>query len=264
MPLDKRIHVAAVCAALAATSCAASAAELAPGPRGPAPEGWRASNWDAGQSRLVRWSPQNLRWTEDSVLEFVLDAGDGQGRPLRGAEIQSRTTAREGVWRWRAQAPRMVEGAIFGLFLYQADHANDPWMEYDFEFVGADTTVVQLNIHFENDAGRHVALDQKLGRPVLVELSFDAADAMHDYEIEVADETAVFRVDGEEVGRFGPGDMPGGTWREGPMRSFVDLWAVDSGLSDWAGTWRHPGRPLIGRIEALGLPGDGGEAARAE
>jgi beta-glucanase (GH16 family) len=43
----------------------------------------------------------------------------------------------------------MVDGAVFGMFTYRADHFNDPWIEFDFEFVGADTTKVRLNIHME-------------------------------------------------------------------------------------------------------------------
>ncbi len=175
-------------------------------------------------------------------------------RTVRGAEVQSVAVAETGTWRWLAQAPEMVDGAVFGMFLYRADHAKHPWREYDFEFVGGDTTEVQINIHFEDAQARHVSLDQARGGPVTVDLGFDAAAAPHLYEIEVGADEAVFRVDGEVVGRFGPADMPGGAWSVGPLRSFVDLWVADPGQEGWTGRWRDPAEPLVARVENMELP----------
>lgn len=218
------------------------------------PGQWLVSDWDAGQSARVRWHPDNVRTVEDSVRIVLDTAPDAAERPLRGGEIQSGTVARTGTWTWRAKAPEMVPGAVFGLFLYQADHETHPWREYDIEFVGADTTKVQLNIHFETDDGRHVSLDMMRGGPVTVDLGFDAADGFHDYAITVRPEEAIFHIDGEEVGRFGPSDMPEETWSAGPLRAFVDLWAVAPPQEDWAGVWRAPAEPLVAEIRAVTLP----------
>jgi beta-glucanase (GH16 family) len=218
------------------------------------PDGWLVSDWDAGQSTLLRWHPGNV-FVEDGSLHFRLDrAPDGSARPLRGAEIQSGHAASEGTWSWRVKAPEMVPGAVFGLFLYKANHRKDPWREYDIEFVGADTTKIQLNIHFETEDGRHVSLDQARGEPVVVDLGFDAAEDFHDYAITVGVSEAVFLVDGEVVGRFGPDDMPEGTWSRGKLRSFVDLWAVAPAQEDWAGRWRWPGRPLVAELLEASVP----------
>lgn len=216
---------------------------------------WLISDWPAGQSAIAAWSADNVRENPDQgTLDLVLnDAGEGDRRFL-GAEFQSRAAASTGTWRWVATAPEMVDGAVFGMFLYRADHEADPWREYDFEFVGADTTQVQLNVHFEDPEGRHVALSDARGGPAIVELGFDAAEAPHLYEIEVEEQRAVFRIDGRIVGDFGPEDMPNGIWSSGPLRSFVDLWPAPPELSDWTGTWRYPGRPLVAHIHAVGLP----------
>lgn len=218
------------------------------------PDQWLISDWDAGQSAIVRWHGAQVR-RAGGELEFVLGpAPEGAGRPVRGAEIQSGRVARTGTWRFRARAPEMEPGAVFGLFLYQADWRNDPWREYDFEFVGADTTQVQLNIHFETEDGRHVSLDQARGGPVIVDLGFDAAEGFHDYAIIVGEREAVFRVDGEVVGRFAPEDMPGGVWDAGPLRAFVDLWAVAPAQEGWAGTWEMPDAPLVGALREVEVP----------
>ena len=218
-------------------------------------DGWSVSDWPAGQSSLVAWSPDNVRAGEEG-LDLVLganpatDVGD-DARPYLGGEVQSKRVAETGVWSWRARAPKMVEGAVFGMFLYRADHEGDPWREYDIEFVGAGTTEVELNIHFEDAAGRHVSL---LGGPKKVDLGFDAAAGFHDYEIEVMAERAVFRIDGKVVGDFGPADVEGSVWSTGPLRSFVDLWAVQPAQAGWAGVWDYDGVPLIATLAGGELP----------
>lgn len=216
---------------------------------------WRASDWPAGQSALVRWSPDQVRPGPEGV-QIVLDrnpaaAAGGAARPYLGGEIQSVGRAEGGLWAFRARVPQMVDGAVFGMFLYRADHAADPWREYDIEFVGGDTRVVELNIHFEDAAGKHVSLTEG---PVRVDLPFDAAAGFHDYEIEVQPDRAIFRIDGAVVGEFGPDDMPGQIWSNGPLKAFVDLWAVAPAQEAWAGRWAWPGRPLIATLSAARVP----------
>lgn len=216
---------------------------------------WVVSDWPAGQSSLMTWSPANVRPAEDGI-ELVLESNPAaevgaETRPYLGGEIQSKAAAETGVWSWRARAPKMVEGAVFGMFLYRADHENDPWREYDIEFVGGGTTVVELNIHFEDASGRHVSL---LGGPKKIDLGFDAAEDFHDYEIEVQDERAIFRIDGNVVGDFGPADVEGSVWSTGPLKSFVDLWAVQPAQAGWAGVWDWDGVPLSATLARSSLP----------
>lgn len=249
-----RAGIAACLLALAAPAAGQGLPDLVRMGEDPGPDRWLISDWGAGQSARVRWHPENVRHG-DEAIEFVLDAApDGAARPLRGAEIQSGRVARTGTWRFRVRAPEMVPGAVFGLFLFQADWRADPWREYDIEFVGADTTRLQLNIHFETEDGRHVSLDRARGGPVIVDLGFDAAEGFHDYAITVTEREAVFRVDGAVVGRFGPEDMPGGVWDPGPLRAFVDLWAVAPAQEGWAGTWEMPQEPLVGALRAAEVP----------
>lgn len=216
---------------------------------------WIVSDWPAGQSSILHWSSANVRLGEEGI-DFVLDRNPAaevgaETRPYLGGEVQSKGVAETGVWSWRARAPKMVEGAVFGMFLYRADHEKHPWREYDIEFVGGGTTEVELNIHFEDASGRHVSL---LGGPKKVDLGFDAAEGFHDYEIEVKPERAIFRIDGKVVGEFGPADVEGSVWSMGPLRSFVDLWAVQPAQAGWAGVWDFDGVPLTATLEAVSLP----------
>ncbi len=147
----------------------------------------------------------------------------------------------------------MVDGAVFGLFTYRADWENQPWVEFDYEFVGADTTKVQINIHMEDANGNHIALSDAMGGPVIIDLGFDASAGMHTYEVTVGEAEAVFLIDGREVGRFSAADMPGGVWQIGPMRSFVDLWAVAPAQESWAGEWTYPGAPLVATLGSVSI-----------
>ena len=93
-------------------------------PNDPA-KGWLVSNWGAGQSTITAWSPDHVRVTQDGIVEVVLDnAPAGSSDPYFGAELQSSTSARPGTWSWTPKAPEMVDGAVFGLVAYMADHAN--------------------------------------------------------------------------------------------------------------------------------------------
>lgn len=220
-------------------------------------DGWLMSDWAAGQTSIMNWEDQNVRKTATGDIELVLNAAPaGSTRPYNGGEIQSKEIATTGTWSWTAQAPKMVDGAVFGMFTYRADWKNQPWVEFDFEFVGRDTTKVQLNIHMEDASGRHISLDQAKGGPIIVDLGFDASQGMHTYDVTVSDTTATFRVDGKVVGTYGAADMPGGIWQIGPQKSFVDLWCA-SGLEGWTGKWAYDGTPLVAKVQGADIrPGD--------
>lgn len=215
----------------------------------PLANGWLMSDWAAGQTSIMNWEDQNVRKTASGVIELVLNAAPaGSTRPFNGAEVQSSKVATTGTWSWTAQAPKMVDGAVFGMFTYRADWQKQPWVEFDFEFVGKDTTKVQLNIHMQDPSGRHISLDQAKGGPIIVDLGFDASQGMNTYDVTVGENSATFRVNGKVVGVYGAADMPGGIWQIGPQKSYVDLWCA-SGLESWTGKWAYDGTPLVARLQ---------------
>ncbi|SCY88907.1 family 16 glycosylhydrolase [Paracoccus tibetensis] len=216
----------------------------------PYPEdGWLMSDWPAGQSSILHWSTNNVRVTTDGNVELVLGkAPAGSDFPYHAGEVQSAESATTGTWSWTVQTPDMVPGAVFGLFTYKADWANQPWVEFDFEFVGSDTTRVQLNIHMLNEKGEHITLDHHGQKPIFIDLGFDASKGVHTYEVTVTEEKAIFYIDGKIVGEFSGADMPGGVWQLGPMKSYINLWAVQPEQEIWAGKWVAPEEPLVATI----------------
>ncbi len=215
-------------------------------------DAYLVSDWPAVQTRRVIWSPDNVIFHPDGSFDLALTtAPDGTWRPYLSGEVASVETGTYGTWTWNAQVPRMVAGAVFGMFTFQADAAA-PRVEFDFEFVGADTTKLELNVHMAGPDGRNVSL---AGGPLTVDLGFDAAAARHVYAVTVTEGAAVFTIDGTVVATFGPEDMTNGVWREGEMRSYVDLWAVnDDGIQNWAGVWDGSGVPMLASVAALDVP----------
>jgi serralysin len=218
-------------------------------------DGWRMSDWAAAQTPIMNWEDQNVRKTATGEIELVLNAAPaGSSRAFSGAEVQSSEVATTGTWSWTAQAPKMLDGAVFGMFTYRADWQTQPWVEFDFEFVGKDTTKVQLDIHMEDASGRHISLNQAKGGPVIVDLGFDAAQGMNTYDVVVSETSATFRVNGKVVGVFGAADMPGGIWKIGPQKSYVDLWCA-SGKDNWTGEWAYDGTPLVAKVQGADVRG---------
>ncbi|MBB3713932.1 Ca2+-binding RTX toxin-like protein, partial [Limimaricola variabilis] len=149
------------------------------------------------------------------------------------------------------------------------DHFNDPWIEFDFEFLGRDggdfdgdgdidIHHVRLNIYMQTAFGDVITLEQTNGwQPVIVDLGFDATEGFHTYEMVVTGSEAVFVVDGAVIGRFGGGDMLYGTWTTGEMKGFANLWCVDPSLENWAGEWAYSGKPIVGTLSSMEVrPGE--------
>ena len=194
-------------------------------------DSWLLSNWGAGQTLNMDWQADNVTRQSDGTTVLTLDrTGTAAGRPYAGAEIQSSDADTSGTWEYIAKAPVMVDGAVFGMFLYQADWRDD-WLEFDFEFVGSDTTEVQVTVHMEDPSGKHIAAGK------VIDLWFDAAQEFAKYTISVDHDSAEFYVNGVQVAQFTARDMPDGQWDTGPMKSYVDLWSADSRYTDWTGTW---------------------------
>ncbi len=212
-------------------------------------DAWLLSNWGAGQTLNMDWQADNVTKLADGTTVLTLDrTGTAAGKPYAGGEIQSTDADTFGTWEYVAKAPEMVDGAVFGMFLYQADYRDD-WLEFDFEFVGKDTTEVQVTVHMEDPSGKHIAAS------TVVDLWFDASQEFATYTINVDHDSAEFLINGRQVAQFSAKDMPDGQWDTGPMKSYVDLWSADSRYTDWTGTWASNNPPLKGYVWDASTPG---------
>jgi beta-glucanase (GH16 family) len=122
--------------------------------------------------------------------------------------------------------PFKAVGAMSGsLFTYTGPSDGNPWDEIDIEFLGKDTTKVQLN-YFTDGQGNHEKL---------LDLGFDAADDYHTYAFEWNAESIKWYVDGRlvhtETGTRGP--LP-----THPGRIMVNTWP-GIGLDGWLGSFSY-------------------------
>ncbi|EYD76047.1 hypothetical protein Rumeso_02476 [Rubellimicrobium mesophilum DSM 19309] len=185
-----------------------------------------------------------MRIAADGAAEVSLGSAAPGSYKATGGEMRSGATADVGTFSWSAQAPDMKPGTVFGMFAIAAGGNDQRTLEFDWEFLGSDTRHVQVTVHMENSAGRHI---RPLERTV-VDLGFDASNGVHDYDITLNGRSAVFRVDGDVVATFDSSDMPGGVWYTGELRSIVNLWAGDSRYNTWSGVYSPLSSPIKARI----------------
>ena len=191
-------------------------------------QAWLISNWDQGFASPTEWQADNV-YQEGETTFLQLDA-DSIREPgtnqFAGAEIQSNVEATTGTWGWQVKAPQMVPGAVFGMFLFQADWGS-PRLEFDMEIVGDDPTRVEIVTHMAMADGRIQTVYR------MVQLGFDPSAGVNDYEISLDGSSATFWINGLVVATFDKEDF-GGYWRSGEVRSYTNLWATQA--SGWAGT----------------------------
>ncbi|SFD04989.1 family 16 glycosylhydrolase, partial [Tropicimonas isoalkanivorans] len=78
---------------------------------------------------------------------------------------------------------------LFNNTFWSADHHN----EIDFEFLGGDTTVVNINYYYD---------DMRMGAengPVQIDLGYDAAEEMHTYGFDWQEDSIAWYIDGVKV-----------------------------------------------------------------
>ena len=172
-------------------------------------------------------------WEADYVVPTLgevtlnLDGTDKEGKPFTGSEIQSDAFYGYGTYEVTMQAAA-GSGAVSSFFLFSseffgADHHN----EIDFEFLGNDTTKVNINYYYDN---------AKLGDngSVQIDLGFDAAAGMHDYRIDwqpdairwFVDDVLIYEVRSDTA----PLPIP-----DEDMKVYMNLWTGDDQLDHWHG-----------------------------
>lgn len=211
-------------------------------------QAWLISNWDQGFASPTEWQADNVYQEGESTF-LQLDAGtinEPGTNQFAGAEIQSNVEASTGTWSWQVKAPEMVPGAVFGMFLFQADWGN-PRLEFDMEIVGDDPTKIEIVTHMAMADGRVKTVYR------IVQLDFDPSADVNDYEVSLDGTSATFRINDEVVATFDKEDF-GGYWRSGEVRSYTNLWATQH--SAWAGTIDPATLPIRAEILDSGWGSD--------
>jgi hypothetical protein len=167
------------------------------------------------------WRREGVSVGPDGLTLSLRPSPDGP-RDFVSGEVQRPEFFHHGRYE-AVMTPARGHGLVTGFFTYTGGYFRDSHDEIDFEFLGRDTTQVQVNIWRK---GR-----QMPGK--LVDLGFDAADAPHLYAFEWTEEGVVWFVDGREVYRVAADhrSMP-----IRPGKIYVSLLAGNEAQANWSGT----------------------------
>lgn len=187
-----------------------------------------ANGWTNGSVFNNGWRADHATFA-DGFLTLTLDdipcPNGCSSMPYAAAEY--RTNQFYGFGRVEARfKPFKAVGTMSGsLFTYTGPGDGNPWDEIDLEFLGKDTTKIQLN-YFTDGKGQH---------ETIIDLGFDAAEDYHTYGFEWSTESIKWYVDGKlvhtETGTRGP--LP-----THPGRIMVNIWP-GIGVDEWLGPFAY-------------------------
>ena len=166
------------------------------------------------------WTPDNVTATPDGVRLDVTPTGN-PAKPYALAEIQVRGIYGYGRYE-TIMRPAKGSGLVSAFFTFTGAYFDDPHDEIDIEFVGKDTSVVELN-YFRNG---------KTGSSAKIKLPFDASEKDHLYAFDWKPEGISWYVDGKLIYQTPDNDpyLP-----KTPGRLMISNWTGIKKLQQWHG-----------------------------
>lgn len=169
--------------------------------------------WTNGGVFDCGWTSSNIRFTDAMEITITNDPS-GTYNYLSG-EYRTREKYGYGYYEC-SMIPIKADGVDTGFFMYTGPSDGDPWDEIDFEFLGYDTTKVQLNYYTDGVGGHEYMLD----------LGFDASEGYHTYGFDWQPDRITWYVDG--VARYSATEnLP-----TNPGRIMVNAWP-GIGVDEW-------------------------------
>jgi Ca2+-binding RTX toxin-like protein len=189
---------------------------------------WYASDFVLAASwNQTGWDETYVTTTTPGEVTLTFDGADLEDKPFTGSQIQSNEFYGYGTYEVEMIASD-VSGVVSSFFLFTSDFFGaTQHNEIDIEFLGGDTTVMNVNYYYgTNQLGSNGSVQIPLG--------FDAAESMHTYRIEwqpdairwFADDALIYEVDGETAAVAIPDEQ---------MRAFANIWTGAEGLQSWHG-----------------------------
>jgi len=211
---------------------------------GPNSAMWTKSDgWSNGNPFQVGWRSDHVSFT-NGLLNITLDnnplcsvgSSACSNQPYASGEYKTNKPLSYGTSTFSVK-PTKGSGVVNGVFMYTGVFGTTSHDEIDIEFLGKDTTTVQLN-YFHNGIGGH---------EVLINLGFDASLAFHTYTIEWLPNSIKWLIDGVVVHTVTT-SIP-----NKPMNLFLNLWAT-TGVDAWSGPFTYT-TPLTFSIDSCSYVG---------
>ena len=201
----------------------------------------KADGWKNGSPFDNGWLADHVSF-HDGLLDLRLDDVSSLGEPYSSGEL--RTAGFYGYGCYEASfKPIAVPGVVTSLFTFAGPYdngGNGKHNEIDIEFLGRDTSVVQLNFWTNDDT-------YASANEVLVELGFDASQEFHAYGFKWTSTGIGWYLDGNLIYQaYDSAGNPTPKASESLHKIMVNAWPVDETAALWAGTFSYPGQPLHG------------------
>jgi len=191
---------------------------------------WQTANWSNGNPFNCAWQPDNVIFNQGKMLLILDNTGCPQecdGKPYASGEFRS-TQEKYGYGYYEVRMkPAKGDGLVSSFFIYTGTYGQEDHHEIDFEFLGRDTTSVQLNYYVEGK-GNHEKI---------IDLGFDASKQFHNYGFSWTPESLTWYVDGKPVHTV-KGKVP-----YKPGKIMVNFWP-GIGVDGWLKPFKYPGKPL--------------------
>ena len=174
-----------------------------------------ANGWTNGNMFDCTWRMSNITF-EDGLMKMSIDSdGEDASPKWSGAEYRSWDFFSYGLFEVRMK-PIKNDGVVSSFFTYTGPSDNNPWDEIDIEFLGRDTSKMQLN-YFTNGVGNHEYLH---------DLGFDASEEFHTYGFEWLPDSITWFVDGQAI-HTATDDIP-----STPSKLMMNVWP-GTGVDSW-------------------------------
>ena len=203
---------------------------------------WYVSDgWVNGDHQRCTWSRQRVQIPATGALTLTLSDSPYKDRAFSCAEIQTKERYGYGTYEVRMRAGA-ASGLVSAFFTYNGAEDGDRRTndEIDFEFLGKDTTGVQLN-YFTGGTGQHETIEA---------LGFDASTTMADYALEWLPDRLRWSVNGRllrEVRAAPDRPIP-----SHPGKIMLSIWmGQGADFVSWLGPASYPGRPITATFERV-------------
>jgi beta-glucanase (GH16 family) len=193
-------------------------------------------------------SPFDNAWRADHVgfhdgwLDLRLDDVAALGQPYSSGEYRTVGYFGYGCYE-TSMRPVARAGVVSSFFTFAGpfdNGGNGKHNEIDIEFLGYDTTRVQLNFWTNDDA-------YAAGNEVLLDLGFDAAADFHRYAFKWTARSIAWYVDGTRVYEaFDTPSNPVPKAADSLQKIMMNVWPVDATAAAWAGEFVYAGQPEHG------------------
>ncbi|AJR08296.1 1,3-beta-glucanase [Photobacterium gaetbulicola] len=195
---------------------------------------WKSDGWCNGFPFDSRWEGEAISHSADGMAITLSHAPNGEDAfEFQSGELRSHDFYGYGCYEVEIK-PIAEPGVISSFFLFagpydKPEDGNGKHNEIDIEFLGHNTSVMQVNYWTNHDS--HARSHEHL-----IYLDFDASQDFHRYGIKWTKDAINWYVDGKLVHSVqSTGDDPTPSVTDSRLRIMANVWATSHQISNWAG-----------------------------